>query len=73
MWRCWPQISCQSRCAPAISRTCALANLRQMYSEELITSCLSTAKNLLDKVIYPFVEANSDVHGSFPFLAALLS
>ncbi|KAH7103288.1 hypothetical protein BKA62DRAFT_696412 [Auriculariales sp. MPI-PUGE-AT-0066] len=36
---------------------------KQVYSEELITACLSTVKNLLDKVIYPFVEANSDVHG----------
>ncbi|KZW01563.1 hypothetical protein EXIGLDRAFT_738517 [Exidia glandulosa HHB12029] len=36
---------------------------KQLYSEELITGCLSTVKNLLDKVIYPFVEANSDLHG----------
>ncbi|EJD50599.1 hypothetical protein AURDEDRAFT_182486 [Auricularia subglabra TFB-10046 SS5] len=36
---------------------------KQLYSEELITACLSTIKNLLEKVIYPFVEANTDLHG----------
>lgn len=40
-----------------------LTRWSQLYSEELITGCLSTVKNLLDKVIYPFVEANSDLHG----------
>uniref|UniRef100_D8PZC4 Sister chromatid cohesion protein n=1 Tax=Schizophyllum commune (strain H4-8 / FGSC 9210) TaxID=578458 RepID=D8PZC4_SCHCM len=42
---------------------CALALLasdrlpKQMYSEELITTCLETIKNHLTKIIYPFIEA----------------
>ncbi|KAF8585724.1 ARM repeat-containing protein [Ramaria rubella] len=36
---------------------------KQLYSEELITSCFATIKNQLTKVIYPFVEALGDVHG----------
>ncbi|KIJ54752.1 hypothetical protein M422DRAFT_775001 [Sphaerobolus stellatus SS14] len=36
---------------------------KQLYSEELITSCFATIKNQLTKVIYPFVEAVGDVHG----------
>jgi cohesin loading factor subunit SCC2 len=31
--------------------------LFQLYSEELITACMSAVKNQLTKVIYPFVEA----------------
>ncbi|KAF9005451.1 hypothetical protein BDQ17DRAFT_1353128 [Cyathus striatus] len=31
---------------------------KQLYSEELITSCLSTIKNQLTKIIYPFVEGS---------------
>ncbi|KAG0704778.1 hypothetical protein DFH29DRAFT_981273 [Suillus ampliporus] len=30
---------------------------KQLYSEELITSCLSTVKNQLTMILYPFVEA----------------
>ncbi|KAG1743247.1 uncharacterized protein EDB91DRAFT_1126495 [Suillus paluster] len=30
---------------------------KQLYSEELITSCLSTVKNQLTIILYPFVEA----------------
>ncbi|KAL0960842.1 hypothetical protein HGRIS_005858 [Hohenbuehelia grisea] len=33
---------------------------KQLYSEELITVCLSTIKNQLMKIIYPFVEAAAD-------------
>ncbi len=32
----------------------------KLYSEELITACLSTLKNQLNKVIYPFAEASSE-------------
>ncbi|KAJ7644375.1 hypothetical protein FB45DRAFT_897682 [Roridomyces roridus] len=32
---------------------------KQLYSEELITACMSTVKNQLTKVIYPFVEASA--------------
>ncbi|KAF7296630.1 Sister chromatid cohesion protein [Mycena chlorophos] len=32
---------------------------KQMYSEELITSCLNAVKNQLTKIIYPFVEASA--------------
>ncbi|KAF7422876.1 Sister chromatid cohesion protein 2 [Pleurotus ostreatus] len=37
---------------------------KQIYSEELITSCLSTVKNQLTKAIYPFVEASTDLDAS---------
>ncbi|KAH7925870.1 hypothetical protein BV22DRAFT_1088167 [Leucogyrophana mollusca] len=30
---------------------------KQLYSEELITTCLSAVKNQLTKIVYPFVEA----------------
>lgn len=33
---------------------------KQVYSEELITTCLSAIKNQLSKIIYPFVEAFTD-------------
>ncbi|KAJ7246366.1 hypothetical protein C8J57DRAFT_1675032 [Mycena rebaudengoi] len=32
---------------------------KQLYSEELITGCMSAVKNQLTKVIYPFVEASA--------------
>ncbi|KIL61369.1 hypothetical protein M378DRAFT_26115 [Amanita muscaria Koide BX008] len=32
---------------------------KQLYAEELITTCLGTIKNQLTKIIYPFVEATS--------------
>jgi cohesin loading factor subunit SCC2 len=35
----------------------------QLYSEELITTCLSTIKNQLTKIVYPFVEASQDLGG----------
>ncbi|EKM54090.1 uncharacterized protein PHACADRAFT_162472 [Phanerochaete carnosa HHB-10118-sp] len=34
---------------------------KQLYSEELITACLSTIKNQLSRIIYPFVEASSEL------------
>ncbi|KAG6888734.1 hypothetical protein C0995_006386 [Termitomyces sp. Mi166 len=34
---------------------------KQLYSEELITACLSTIKNQLTKIVYPFVEASTDL------------
>ncbi|KAJ6620718.1 hypothetical protein B0H10DRAFT_1911606 [Mycena sp. CBHHK59/15] len=34
---------------------------KQLYSEELITACMSAVKNQLTKVIYPFVEASTAV------------
>ncbi|KAJ7081353.1 hypothetical protein B0H15DRAFT_924231 [Mycena belliarum] len=33
---------------------------KQLYSEELITACMSAVKNQLTKVIYPFVEADAE-------------
>lgn len=36
----------------------------QLYSEELIMLCVSTIKNQLTKLVYPFIEGLSDVHGS---------
>ncbi|KAL0563317.1 Sister chromatid cohesion protein 2, partial [Marasmius crinis-equi] len=35
---------------------------KQLYSEEIITSCLNSVKNQLTKVIYPFVEACSETN-----------
>ena len=35
----------------------------QLYSEELITACLTTVKNQLTKVVYPFVEASVELSG----------
>lgn len=37
--------------------------LLQLYSEEIIISCMSTIKNQLSKIIYPFVEGLGDIHG----------
>ncbi|KAG6853818.1 hypothetical protein C0991_001064 [Blastosporella zonata] len=34
---------------------------KQLYSEELITACLNAIKNQLTKIVYPFVEAFSDL------------
>ncbi|GJE95924.1 sister chromatid cohesion protein-like protein [Phanerochaete sordida] len=34
---------------------------KQLYSEELITACLSTVKNQLTRIIYPFVEGYSEI------------
>ncbi|KAF5374102.1 hypothetical protein D9615_008832 [Tricholomella constricta] len=34
---------------------------KQLYSEELITVCLSTIKNQLTKLVYPFVEASAEL------------
>jgi cohesin loading factor subunit SCC2 len=42
------------------------ANVSKLYSEELITTCLSTIKNQLTKVVYPFVEASGDIGGHQP-------
>ncbi|KAF9457433.1 hypothetical protein BDZ94DRAFT_1326256 [Collybia nuda] len=36
---------------------------KQLYSEELITACLSTIKNQLTKIVYPFVEASAELAG----------
>ncbi|KAF9046656.1 hypothetical protein BJ165DRAFT_1369666 [Panaeolus papilionaceus] len=36
---------------------------KQLYSEELITSCLNTIKNQLTQIIYPFVEASAEAGG----------
>ncbi|QRV77482.1 proline-rich protein Rad9 protein [Ceratobasidium sp. AG-Ba] len=39
---------------------------KQLYSEDLITSCLSAVKNQLSSIIYPYVETASDIHGHSP-------
>ncbi|KAG8703668.1 Sister chromatid cohesion protein 2, partial [Ceratobasidium sp. 394] len=41
---------------------------KQLYSEDLITSCLAAVKNQLSNIIYPYVETASDVHGHSPQL-----
>ncbi|EMD39745.1 hypothetical protein CERSUDRAFT_150412 [Gelatoporia subvermispora B] len=41
---------------------------KQLYSEELITSCLRTVKNQLSRIVYPFVEASSDIYGQAPLI-----
>ncbi|KAG2009721.1 proline-rich protein Rad9 [Coprinopsis cinerea AmutBmut pab1-1] len=46
---------------------------KQLYSEELITSCLNTVKNQLTKVLYPFIEgASPDSINSKLYNGALL-
>ncbi|KAK7023031.1 sister chromatid cohesion protein [Favolaschia claudopus] len=53
-----------------LAADCCLALLgagrltKQLYSEELITACMSTIKNQLTKVIYPFVEASATPAGA---------
>ena len=47
------------------ARNLTLCHL-QLYSEELITSCLAAVKNQLTRILYPFVEAASDVYGQTP-------
>ncbi|KAG8683687.1 Sister chromatid cohesion protein 2, partial [Ceratobasidium sp. 395] len=55
-----------------IAADCVLAILsseklpKQLYSEDLITSCLAAVKNQLSNIIYPYVETASDVHGHSP-------
>ncbi|KAH8077046.1 hypothetical protein BXZ70DRAFT_709469 [Cristinia sonorae] len=39
---------------------------KQLYSEELITTCLAAIKTQLTRVVYPFVEASTDVYGHIP-------
>ncbi|CAE6432892.1 unnamed protein product [Rhizoctonia solani] len=56
----------------AIAADCVLALLsteklpKQLYSEDLINSCLSVVKSQLSGIIYPYVETASDVHGHSP-------
>ncbi|CAE6533842.1 unnamed protein product [Rhizoctonia solani] len=56
----------------AIAADCVLAFLsteklpKQLYSEDLINSCLSVTKSLLSGIIYPYVETASDIHGHSP-------
>ncbi|KAH0832222.1 sister chromatid cohesion C-terminus-domain-containing protein [Lanmaoa asiatica] len=45
---------------------------KQLYSEELITTCLSTVKNQLTMVVYPFVEGTGVGGAASPQLDCLL-
>lgn len=45
----------------------------QLYSEELITACLSTVKNQLTMILFPFVEAASVGGSSSPQLQCIHS
>ncbi|KAG8214779.1 hypothetical protein J3R82DRAFT_9915 [Butyriboletus roseoflavus] len=45
---------------------------KQLYSEELITTCLSTVKNQLTMVVYPFVEGTGLGGAASPQLNCLL-
>jgi cohesin loading factor subunit SCC2 len=38
----------------------------QVYSEELISTCFSVVKDQLSKIVYPFVEAATDLYGQVP-------
>ncbi|KAF8208426.1 hypothetical protein K438DRAFT_2012502 [Mycena galopus ATCC 62051] len=57
-----------------VAADCCLALLgagrltKQLYSEELITACMSVVKNQLTKVIYPFVEASAAPVGASEIL-----
>ncbi|KAA1473731.1 hypothetical protein DENSPDRAFT_882264 [Dentipellis sp. KUC8613] len=46
---------------------------KQVYSEELITSCFATIKNQLSRIIYPFVEATAADLGQAPPLLRYLA
>ncbi|KAJ1303221.1 hypothetical protein OPQ81_011419 [Rhizoctonia solani] len=56
----------------AVAADCVLAFLsteklpKQLYSEDLINSCLGVVKSQLSGIIYPYVETASDVHGHSP-------
>ena len=43
-----------------------LTTRSQVYSEELISTCFNVVKNQLSKVVYPFVEAATDLYGQVP-------
>jgi len=43
-----------------------LTTYSQVYSEELISTCFGVVKNQLSKVVYPFVEAATDLYGQVP-------
>jgi cohesin loading factor subunit SCC2 len=49
-----------------------IANASKLYSEELITACLSAIKNQLTKIVYTFVEASGDVGNHTPPVLAHL-
>ena len=51
----------QVRTFPRI--TANLTRFFQVYSEELISTCFGVVKNLLSKIVYPFVEAATDLYG----------
>ncbi|KAG9017932.1 Sister chromatid cohesion protein 2 [Tulasnella sp. 427] len=42
---------------------CADKLPKQMYAEELITSCMTAIKNQFSKIMFPFASAQSDLHG----------
>ncbi|KAG8956027.1 Sister chromatid cohesion protein 2 [Tulasnella sp. 424] len=42
---------------------CADKLPKQLYAEELITSCMTAIKNQFSKIIFPFASAQSDIHG----------
>ncbi|KAF8333610.1 uncharacterized protein EI90DRAFT_2994571 [Cantharellus anzutake] len=62
------ELDIASECALAVE--CCLSLLtadalpKQVYSEELISSCMMAIKNLLTYWIYPFVEATSEIQGT---------
>lgn len=52
-----------------LAATCVIALLaadslhKQLYSEELIRACVTTVKTQLEKIVYPFAEGLTDLHG----------
>jgi cohesin loading factor subunit SCC2 len=55
-----------------VTQLCLALNLLQLYSEEVITSCLSTVKNQLTKIVYPFVDTSGDTATASPLLQHLI-
>lgn len=43
-----------------------MTHFLKVYSEELISTCFSVVKNQLSKIVYPFVEAATDLYGQVP-------
>jgi cohesin loading factor subunit SCC2 len=50
------------------SRKLKSSLLLKLYSEEMITSCLNVVKNMLTKIIYPFLECSSEIQGKYSIM-----
>ncbi|TFY83179.1 hypothetical protein EWM64_g834 [Hericium alpestre] len=73
------ELTCQLDVArnSILAADCSIAILssdrlsKQVYSEELITTCLAAIKNQLNRIIYPFIEFSPAMPQADPFLLFL--